>query len=476
MEEYGFDATEAWLICSERIEIYQAYKISTKPEIHLNFEKIPVIKINYKRKLKNNIMNTIGNYTTNSAVSTLLVLRHSSNSVGIVQSVNASGNLIEVEPYSKGVDTMMRIDSTAGSFMDFYADFYSQLKNPEEFSFFKVTEFEAQETARVLQEYVKSSSTLEKEELKQYEVSIDTVDVLRNKKDLEMDVLNRKHSYKNSSVIGGNSKYRFRVEDVNWVAMADLGLNTEKLEELGVLECLLKGYKTPMLIPVLCNDGGETKTVDARLQLRLDNNGEVVVHVHRMQDKVDFRKKFLGHRFSKEDRLNILNCGNMGRVVDLVNPVTGERVSSLVSLDKLTNELFSLRMEFVRIPKMICGVVLSEEQREILRSGKQLYVENMLSKSKRLFNATLQFNAEKQWVEFFFYKKVKVQSLTDGIGVRIATAFRGKYLRKWQVDKLKVGEAAYISGLISEKGKEYQGYICFDREAGRIVFSFKKPS
>lgn len=421
-------------------------------------------------------MNNRASYTANSAVSTLLVLHHSNNSVGIVQSVAPNGNLIELEPESSGSDTMMRIDSTEGSFMDFYADFYHQLKNPDEFSFFKVTEFEAQETARGLQEYVNDSSTTEKEELKKYEVSIDMVDALRNKKNLDLDGVGQESSYKEPASVAVNPKYRYQVEDVNWDAMAELGLDKEKLEELGVLECLLKGYKTTVLIPVNCDNGDSGGTVGARLQLKLDDNGEVVVHVHGVQDRVDFRKKFFGHRFSKEDRLNLLSCGNMGRVVQLINPTTCEVFPSLVSLDKETNELFSLRMEFVRIPKLICGVVLSEEQKEVLRSGKQLYVENMLSKSKRLFNATLQFNAEKQWVEFFFYKKVKVQSLTDGSEVGIPTVFRGKYLRKWQMDKLKAGESAYISGLISEKGKEYQGYIRFDKVEGRIVFSFKKPS
>jgi len=416
-------------------------------------------------------MNNTASYTANSAVSTLLVLRHSSNSVGIVQSVAPNGNLIELEPETSGLDTMMRIDSTAGSFVDFYTDFYHQLKNPDEFSFFKVTEFEAQETARGLQEYVNGSSFIEKEELKKYEVSIDTVDALRNKKNLNLDGVGRESSYNKSS-----SVVVIQVDDVNWDALAELGLDKEKLADFDVLECLLKGYKTPGLIPVNGDNGDSGDLVGARLQLKLDDNGEVVVHVHRVKNRVDFRKKFFGHRFSKEDRLNLLSCGNMGRVVELINPTTGEVVPSLVSLDKLTNELFSLRMEFVRIPKVISGVVLSEEQKGILRSGKQLYVENMLSKSKRLFNATLQFNAEKQWVEFFFYKKVKVQSLTDGSEVGIPTVFRGRYLRKWQMDKLKAGESAYISGLISEKGKEYQGYIRFDREEGRIVFSFKKPS
>lgn len=421
-------------------------------------------------------MNNLGSYTTNSAASTLLGLRQSSNSVGIVHSVAPNGNLIELEHDCNGVDTMIRIDSTADSFMDFYTDFYHQLKNPDEFSFFKVMEFEADEAARDLQEYVNSSSTIERKELKKYEVSIDTVDALRNDKNLDIEGVARENSYKKLFSGAVNLKYRYQVEDVNWSAMAEIGLNKKKFEELGVLENLLKGYKTSVLIPVKCDSRDSNDTVGARLQLKLEDDGEVVVHVHRVQNRVDFRKKFCGHRFSREDRLNLLSCGNMGRVVELVDPFTSEMVGSLVSLDKLTKELFSLRMEFVRIPKVICGVVLSEQQKEVLCSGKPLFVENMLSKSKRLFNATLQFNAEKQWLEFFFYKKVKVQSFTDGIEAGIPTTFRGKYLRKWQMDKLKAGEAAYINGLISKKGKEYHGYIRFDKEEGRIMFSFKKPS
>ena len=111
-------------------------------------------------------MKDSGSYTAHSEVSTLLVLRHSNNSVGIVQSVNQFGNLIDVKPYEEKADMMIRIDSSAGSFLDFYADFYNQLKNPAEYSFFKVREYEAQETARGLQEYIDCSSDVETQDLK----------------------------------------------------------------------------------------------------------------------------------------------------------------------------------------------------------------------------------------------------------------------------------------------------------------------
>lgn len=420
-------------------------------------------------------MNNTINSTSISEANTLLVLHHSNNSVGMVQNVNHNGHLIDVAPDSDGVDSMIRIDSSAESFTEFYADFYNQLKNPEAYSFFKVTEFEAVETALELQDYIDSSSSVNREELKQYEVSIDTVEVLRNKKNLDSDSSNGISYSKKPSAEVINPRYRYQIEDVDWNAVAKIGLDLEILEKYNVLDELLKGLKTSVLLPVRNDDGKESGTVNARLQLKLNDNGEVVLHVYKSKKIPDFRKKFLGHKFSKQDRLNLLHIGNMGRVVHLVNPVTGELVPSLISRDKLTNELFSLPINFVRVPTVVCGVVLSSEQQGVLRSGKPLFIENMLSKSKRLFNATLQFNAEKQWLEFFFNKKPKGGNDEHSFEFVVPSNFRGKALRKWQIEKLKAGEMAYISGLVSEKGREYQGYIWFDKEVGRIVFSFKKP-
>lgn len=241
------------------------------------------------------IMNKIRNHTANSELSTLLVLRHRNNSVGIVQAVNQYGNLIDVKPDLNKVDTLMRIDSTADSFMDFYADFYHQLKNPSHYSFFKVREYEAQETARGLQEYIDGSSEVEKQNLKEFEVSIETVDAIRNKiyANRESSVLS--NDFKDDfSASCNSSQYRFQIEDIPWESMAVLGLDREKLEEIGALDFLQKGYKTPMLILITLSDENSLSIVDARLQLRLDDRGEIVVRIHKVLEKPDFNQKFMG--------------------------------------------------------------------------------------------------------------------------------------------------------------------------------------
>lgn len=423
-------------------------------------------------------MHNIGNHTAVSEVSTLLVLRHSNNSVGIVQAVNPSGNLIDVKPDSNKVDTVIRVDSAENSFTDFYADFYHQLKDPSEYSFFKVQEFEAHETAKGLQKYIDDSSDAERRDLKEFEVSIEAVKTAREQKYIDNDFSVIKNGLENGSpIINNRSHYRFQIEDVPWEAMTEIGLEKETLEEVGALESLLKGFKTPMLIPILSNDGEAVRQIDARLQLRIDDDGELIVKVHRVGKKVDFRKKFKGHKFTKEDRMNLLTSGNMGRVVDLVDSFTGEVIPSLISLDKLTNELISLRNEFVRIPDVICGVRLDLEQKQVLRDGKPLFIENIVSKRGKLFSATVQFNAGRQWVEFMFENRFRSPGFSEVYHSQreVPSAFRGIELRRWQMDKLEAGEIAYIKGLESKKGKTYQGYIRFDKSVGKIVFSFKNP-
>jgi len=424
-------------------------------------------------------MNRIGNHNAVSEVSTLLVLRHSNNSVGIVQGIEHNGNLIDVPPDRNKVDTIMRIDSAEDSFTDFYLDFYHQLKDPSEYSFFKVREFEAHDTAIDLQEYIDCLSEVERQDLKAVEISIEAVNAFRNKKTIENEPSVLKKGFSHGSVISNSSsQYRYKIEDVPWEKMAELSLDREKLEEIGALDSLLKGYKTPMLIQVLFNDGEAVSNTDARLQLRIDDDGELFVKVYQVCKRVDFRKKFKGHKFTKEDRVNLLNSGNMGRVVDLVDTVTGEIIPSLISLDRLTNELISLRMEFVRIPDVLCGVRLDLEQKKILLDGKALFVENMVSKKGKLFSAKVQFNADRQWVEFIFENKFRSSGFSEvhHSEREVPSHFRGIKLLKFQIEKLKAGKMAYITGLESRKGKAYQGYISFDKTIGRIVFSFKNPN
>jgi hypothetical protein len=58
----------------------------------------------------------------------------------------------------------------------------------------------------------------------------------------------------------------------------------------------------------------------------------------RYQKEPNLHFEFFGHKFTDEDKKNLLETGNMGRVVNLVNSKTGELMPSIISMDRLTNE------------------------------------------------------------------------------------------------------------------------------------------
>lgn len=414
---------------------------------------------------------------------TLLVLHNTSNTIGIVQNIDLDGTINQTSPDQEHPDSILKIDQKEDAFTQFYSDFYHQLKKPEDFTFFKITEYEAKETIQDLQKYIDQASVKEIDQLKDYAVSIDAVEV-------QLDRQNKLTQFQQSKSIYLHFKeqqYRYLPEQIDWNIMSKLNLNQEKLEQLDALEPLLEGYKTPTLIPITFNQGTIKTKMDVRLSLRLNDVGYLEVRIHAIRKEPDFNSKLFGHEFTQKDRLNLLETGNMGRVVNLINPMTDELTPSIISRDRLTNELIALREEHIRIPLVICGVTLNEDQKKILKEGKPLYIENMISKRGTLFNAIVQFNAEKRYVEFLFNRNNNInqtsqqnhlQSKTfqNPLNTEVPTTFRGKLLHQWQIEKLKAGETAYINGLTDSKGKNYQGYISFGKNIGKFDFSFKNPN
>src|SRR5690606_20977085 len=100
--------------------------------------------------------------------------------------------------------------------------------------------------------------------------------------------------------------------------------------------------------------------------------------------------------------LPIFETGNMGRVVNLTNFKTGEQMPSIISIDRLTNDIIALRTDFIKIPDEIKGVKLNEEQKQTLMAGKPLQLDGMISAKGTEFSATVQYNADKRYTEFLF--------------------------------------------------------------------------
>jgi len=390
----------------------------------------------------------------------LLVLDKQNNQVSVVKKLGKDGQLETVPPDEKGEAQFMRIDRSGDFFTNLFSNFLRQMKDPTRFDFFCVPYGQGRQVATELQQHLNHLGKAAQRLLSKY-------------------ALNSEYQHKNHNRMdtqesnGKTDEYRFQPEQVNWESLANLGINKERLEKIGAIEPLLKGYKTDNLIPLTLTMGDAVAKLDARLSLQQNDAGQVVIAMHGIRKEPNLNYPFFGHEFTKEDKENLLNTGNMGRVVDLFNQKTSEFIPSVISVDRKTNELVAYKAEWMQIPDEIKGIKLNEQQKQTLQEGKPLHLEGMISKKGDAFDATVQFNADKRYVEFLFDRDQKpAQKLYD----EAPRTFRGKDLTDEQYYKLKDGLTVYISGLVDKNDKEYQGYITYNKESGKVGFSFNNPS
>jgi hypothetical protein len=400
----------------------------------------------------------------------LLVLDKEKKKIQAVKGIDENSRLETVDPTKKNQNQFMKVDKQGDIFSNFFSNFFSQLKNPTNFSFFKVPAPLAINMAKEMQKQVNRPTSEGEQLMKQHEVKteLDKNNKQENKKSMET-----------TQTKSETSEYRYKSEQIDWETMNNLGLNKEKLEKMNLLDPLLRGFKTNELVPVSLNLGTAVTRMDARLSLQQNDEGAVVVAIHGIRKEPNLNYAFFGHEFTKEDKENLLKAGNMGRVVDLTNPKTGETIPSIISVDKLTNELVALKTDFIKIPDEIKGIKLNQEQKQTLQEGKPLYIEGMVSKKGTEFDATVQFNADKRFVEFLFDRNntnKQAQNNQQGQSQEAPKTFRDKDLDNEQYQKFKDGQTVYVSGLVDKKGKEYNGYITFNKETNKTDFSFQNPN
>lgn len=398
----------------------------------------------------------------------LLVLDKKKKKIEVVKGIGSDNKLQTVTPDKKNQSQFMRVDKHGDLFTNFFSNFLNQLKDPTHFNFFRVSVRDVITVAKKIQKAVDSSSIAGKKLLAQYEIKTDYKHL--NKNNME--------TKQSTSEVG---EYRFKLEQIDWKAMSNMGISKERLEKMNLIDPLLKGYKTNELVPISLNLGNAVTRLDARLSLQSNDEGKVIVAIHGIRKEPQLNFPFFGHEFTKEDKDNLLKTGNMGRVVNLINPKTDEIIPSIVSVDRLTNELVALRSNLIKIPDEIKGVKLDEQQKQSLMDGKSLYIEGMTSKKGEPFDASVQFNADKRYVEFLFdrsntNKQSQSPQQNRSEQLEAPRTFRGKELDDQQYQKFKEGQTVFVSGLVDKKGKDYQGYITFNKESAKTGFSFENPN
>lgn len=400
----------------------------------------------------------------------VLVLDKMELLIQAVSEINKNGKYSTVPADKEHQNSFLKIDRYATFFENFLKNFWSQLKDPTHFGLFtmKEKEFDKPEVKQAIEDLAEGKKTKAVEEfLKKYEITPknQTEQSINNQNSEEMAKKNQtQQPVVEANDQQQNNQYRYNESMINWDQLKNFGLSREYLQERGLLDSMLKGYKTNQLVPINLNFGSAVLRTDARLSLQQSNTGEVVLAIHGIRKQPELERPYFGHIFSEEDKKNFLETGNMGRVVELKGR-NGEYIPSFISLDKITNEVVAMRAENVYIPNEIKGVQLTDQEKNDLREGKKVYIEGMTAKSGNEFNAHIQVSAERRGIDFIFEN--------DRIFNR--TALGGVELTKQQIEDLNAGKAIFVEDMQRKDGELFSSYVKLDEATGRPNYTRYNP-
>lgn len=399
-----------------------------------------------------------------------------------VSKLDKDGRHETIPADTKHRNSFLKIDRYADMFENFLKNFWSQLKDPTRFGILSVKDkhLDDPDVRQAIEDIAAGKKTDALEEfLKKYEITPkgkqqentnnqNVEEMAKKQKDQEEVRMSPREVHAQQAAAAGQQPEqrapRYNESMIDWEQLKLFGISRDYLAERGLLDQMLRGYKTNQMVPITMNFGSAVLRTDARLSFQQSANGPVVLAIHGIRQKPDLDRPYFGHIFSEEDKHNLLETGNMGRVVELKGR-NGEFIPSFISIDKLTNEVVAMKAENAFIPKEIKGVQLSEQEQKDLREGKKVYVEGMIAKSGNEFNAFIQVNAERRGVEFIFENDKLFNRQTLG----------GVELTQKQVEDLNAGKAIFVEGMQRKDGEVFSSYVKLDEATGRPSYTRYNP-
>ena len=385
-----------------------------------------------------------------------------------ISEIDKNGRYKTVPADKKHRNSFLKIDRFAGMFENFLKNFWSQLKDPTRFGILSVKEdrLDDPKVREAIEDIAAGKRTKAVEDfLKKYEI------VPRSKENQSINHQNQEEMAKKNETqqqaapgTAQQPNYRYNESMINWEQLKNFGLSREYLQERGLLDQMLRGYKTNQVVPISMNFGSAVLRTDARLSFQQSVGGPIVLGIHGIRQKPELDRPYFGHIFSEEDKKNLLETGNMGRVVELKGR-GGEYIPSFISIDKLTNEVVAMRAENAFIPKEIKGVKLTEREQNDLREGKKVFIEGMVSNSGKEFDAYIQINAERRGIEYIFENDKLFNRQTLG----------GVELTQKQVEDLNAGRAIFVEGMERKDGELFSSYVKLDEATGRPSYTRYNP-
>lgn len=361
----------------------------------------------------------------------LVVRDEKTGEISVVAGLGRDGTPKRAPAKAENTPDFLRFDRNSDLMDSFFRNFFRQCKEPSRFGFYRIAADQVENLLGVMKELLKDPEA-NKEILSAHKV--DTSNYEKEAKQSEGQAKETASSDDASKTQANTEKENVSSEQTNekendmeqkpeqtateqqaqtapGVKQNLISGNDVNLQELGAkygidfnsmnekdMKALLNYGKTGLVI-VKPTFGGEQIEIQARLSFRKDDNDQLqlVPHFVRNEPKLDVAYK--GYTFTPEDKKNLLQNGNLGKVVDFPDKNTGELRPHFISIDRLTNEIVDIPTNKVRIPDTIGKTPITKDDKRVLYSGIPLRKEIELANGRK-FTPLLQVNVEQRGVEF----------------------------------------------------------------------------
>lgn len=361
----------------------------------------------------------------------LVVRDEKTGEISVVAGLSRDGTPKRAPAKAENTPDFLRFDRNSDMMDSFFRNFFRQCKEPSRFGFYRIAADQVENLLGVMKELLKDPEA-NKEILSAHKV--DTSNYEKEAKQSEGQAKETASSDDASKTQANTEKENVSSEQTNekendmeqkpeqtateqqaqtapGVKQNLISGNDVNLQELGAkygidfnsmnekdMKALLNYGKTGLVI-VKPTFGGEQIEIQARLSFRKDDNDQLqlVPHFVRNEPKLDVAYK--GYTFTPEDKKNLLQNGNLGKVVDFPDKNTGELRPYFISIDRLTNEIVDIPTNKVRIPDTIGKTPITKDDKRVLYSGIPLRKEIELANGRK-FTPLLQVNVEQRGVEF----------------------------------------------------------------------------
>ena len=361
----------------------------------------------------------------------LVVRDEKTGEISVVAGLSRDGTPKRAPAKAENTPDFLRFDRNSDLMDSFFRNFFRQCKEPSRFGFYRIAADQVENLLGVMKELLKDPEA-NKEILSTHKVDISNYE--KEAKQSEGQAKETASSDDASKTQANTEKENVSSEQTNekendmeqkpeqtateqqaqtapGVKQNLISGNDVNLQELGAkygidfnsmnekdMKALLNYGKTGLVI-VKPTFGGEQIEIQARLSFRKDDNDQLqlVPHFVRNEPKLDVAYK--GYTFTPEDKKNLLQNGNLGKVVDFPDKNTGELRPHFISIDRLTNEIVDIPTNKVRIPDTIGKTPITKDDKRVLYSGIPLRKEIELANGRK-FTPLLQVNVEQRGVEF----------------------------------------------------------------------------